>query len=555
MSKIVYPQKHFTFSMSNPDETDLVLVSVTDSRTGFVVRTALPNSGKQTASIMAFAGARFSRSDLTAQGLFEEIKQAGTNANEKLANIFKNYGHASVADMAQLFGYIENVPDLYTSIFFGESSVGGGQHRSTRYQDFRSCIPMDLKEIGVISRKKVYDEIDTDFQNLQNDLLSKYSKWADKLPDIYSKVYQIDKDRRGDTTALTARVFDTARYFLPTGVCNKTSFAYITSAREWARLISVFKSSDDTNLVYLGEQLEVLYAPLSDFAEKIGYVAEAPDLIRYTSSDETIGENLKELKKYLEENTNISNIQDSKYLDYQPISVMLIDQSVTAGTKVMMQNILTLYPNIEVLRLIDWLQQLEKDQKKIISRIVLGKFTHHKQMGNQFKVNTHSYVLTCSNSEMRDLNRHRAWGRFCPIIATQNYEHLLDSGYALPLYLTDNLALVDIREEFEADLVDYYKLLQRFIEKIQKEIWFPKHLLVQLLPFGHVFTVFMHGSPKEISYLSQIRVRPGGHINYRILAHKMAELAGKSEPFLVGLDLSDDMRPNPSSRDEFVDRS
>jgi thymidylate synthase ThyX len=549
------PYKHFTFSISNPNETDLVLVSVTDSRTGFVVRTALPNSGKQTASIMAFAGARFSRSDLTAQDLFEEIKRAGADANEKLANIFRNYGHSSVADMAQLFGYIENVPDLYSTIFYGDSSVGGGQQRSTRYQDFRGCIPMTLKEVGLSSRKKIYSEIDNDFQGLQKNLLSKYTKWSDKLPEIYGKVYQIDTTKRGEMTAMTARVFDTARYFLPSGVCNKTSFAYITSAREWARLISVFKSSDDTNLVYLGEQLEVLYAPIPEYANEIGYTPEAPDLIRYTSSDETTGENLKELKEYLEKETNILSIQELKFVEYKAISAMLIDQSITAGTKVMMQNILTLYPNIEVLRLIDWLQQLDKDEKKTISRLVLGNFTHHKQMGSQFKVNTHSYVLTCSNSEMRDLNRHRAWGRFCPIISTQNYDHLLDSGYTLPLYLTENLALIDIRGEFEADVVEYYRLLQDFIVKIKKEDWFPKHLLRQLLPFGHVFTYFMHGSPKEISYLSHIRVRPGGHINYRLLGYEMARLAGKSEPFLVGLDLGEEAKPNPSSRDEFVDRS
>lgn len=549
------PYKHYTFSVSSPDETDLVLVSVTDSRTGFVVRTALPNSGKQTASIMAFAGARFSRSDLTAQGLFEEIKQAGANANEKLANIFKNYGHASVADMAQLFGYIENVPDLYTSIFFGESSVGGGQHRSTRYQDFRNSKPMTLSEVGVKSRKLIYSEIDSDFINLQKDTLAKYAKWADRLPDIYTKVYQLDRENKREMGALTARVFDTARYFLPSGVCNKTSFAYITSAREWARLISVFKSSDDKNLVYLGEQLEVLYAPIPEYAAEIGYVPEAPDLIRYTNSDETTGENLKELKHYIDEQTDISTILDTKPLEFKPLNTMLIDPSVTPGTKVMMQNILTIYPSIEALKLIDWLQHLDKDQKKSLSRTALQSFTHHKQMGNQFKVNTHSYVITCSNSEMRDLNRHRAWGRFIPLIFSCNYDNLLDSGYTLPLYLTDNLALLDIREEFEQDIIDYYQKLQSFIVKIKKETWFPKNLLVELLPFGHVFTMFMHGSPKEISYLSQIRVRPGGHINYRMLAHKIADLAGKSEPFLVGLALAEESRPNPSSRDEFIDRS
>jgi thymidylate synthase ThyX len=547
------PYKYFKFSISNPDETDLVLVSVTDSRTGFVVRTALSNAGKQTASIMA--GARFSRSDLTAQGLFEEIKQAGTDANEKLANIFKNYGHASVADMAQLFGYIENVPDLYTSVFFGESSVGGGQHRSTRYQDFRNCTPMNLKDNGVISRKNIYADIDIDFQDLQKDLLFKYTKWADKLPDIYAKVYQIDKTKKGEVTAMTARVFDTARYFLPSGVCNKTSFAYITSAREWARLISVFKSSDDINLTYLGEQLEVLYAPLPEFAAEIGYTPEAPDLIRYTSSDETAGENMRELQAYLEEKTDILSLVETGLIGFKPLNVMLLDQSLTAGTKVMVQNILTLYPSIGILKLIDWLQNLSKDEKKTLSRIIFQSFTQHKQMGNQFKVNTHTFILTSSNSEMRDLNRHRAWGRFAPIIASRNYSTILDSGYTLPLYLTDNLALVDIRAEFEADLVDYYAKLQSFIDKTKKEDWFPQYLWVELLPFGHIFTLFMHGSPKEISYLSQIRVRPGGHINYRMLAHNMAELAAKSEPFLVGLDLGEERKPKPSSREEFVDRS
>ena len=79
-------KSNFKFSISDKDKTDLVIVSVTDSRTGYTVRTALPNSGKQTASIMAFAGARFSRSALSAEELFQEIRQSGSNANEKFCN-------------------------------------------------------------------------------------------------------------------------------------------------------------------------------------------------------------------------------------------------------------------------------------------------------------------------------------------------------------------------------------------------------------------------------------------------------------------------------------
>lgn len=85
---------------------------------------------------MAFAGARFSRSSDTAHDIFAEIRDAGANAQQKLAAIFRKYGHASVADMAQLFGYIENVPQYIATCFFCETSLGGGQERSTRYQDF-----------------------------------------------------------------------------------------------------------------------------------------------------------------------------------------------------------------------------------------------------------------------------------------------------------------------------------------------------------------------------------------------------------------------------------
>src|SRR3989344_4977279 len=92
--------KHFSFTVSNPQDTALKLVALTDSRTGFTVRTALANDHLQAPAIMAFAGARFSRSALTAEELFTEINTSAVAAQKKLANIFNNYGHASVGDMA-----------------------------------------------------------------------------------------------------------------------------------------------------------------------------------------------------------------------------------------------------------------------------------------------------------------------------------------------------------------------------------------------------------------------------------------------------------------------
>jgi hypothetical protein len=548
--------EYFTFTVSDPDKTDLVIVSVTDSRTGYTVRTALPNSGKQTASIMAFAGARFSRSALSAEELFQEIRAAGSNANEKLANIFRNYGHSSVADMAQLFAYIEQIPDHYSTIFFNETSVGGGQQRSTRYQDFGNSKPLGLNSLGINSDEENYDKVNESLLDLQQYALDKYKYWQAELTSSYIKGYGIDENNKSETGALTARVFDSTRYFLPSGLMNKTSLAYITSAREWARLISVFKASPEQELVYLAEQLEVLFAPDESYAKEIQYTAEAPDLIRHTQADTITRNNLSELKRYLIKELKIEqSLELSQTIGYHSLNVELLDIKLSAGSKILFQHILTLYPNASVKSVLDWTSELTEDQERIISQILFKDFNHHKQMGNLFRVNTHSFVLTSSNSELRDLNRHRAWGRYIPILNTENYEASVYNGYTLPLYLTDNPIFTSIREEFEKDLQGYYAKLQDLVSLTREYNWFPLYLWTQLLPFGHIFTSIFHASPKEISYMTQLRVRPGGHINYRYLAYELARLGAESEPLLSALIPDTITKPDANSREEFIDRS
>lgn len=549
-------KSHFQFSISEADKTDLVIVSVKDIRTGYTVRTALPNSGKQTASIMAFAGARFSRSALTAEELFQEIRQAGSNANEKLANIFRNYGHSSVADMAQLFAYIEQIPDHYSTIFFNETSVGGGQQRSTRYQDFGNSKPLGLDSLGIDSNSDDYDKVNQNLLDLQQYSLDKYKYWQDKLTTEYIKVYSIDKNNKSEAGALTARVFDSTRYFLPSGLMNKTSLAYITSAREWARLISVFKASNEYNLVCLAEQLEIIFAPDDIEAQKLGYTPEAPDLIRHTEADNITNNNLLELQKYLQTKLQIEKKLDiSTTVSYYKVDAELLDIKLSAGYKILLQNIITLYPNANIKSILEFISNLTQEQQLQISKIIFKDFNHHKQMGNLFRVNTHSFVLTCSNSELRDLNRHRAWGRYIPAFSTNQYKETLYTGYTLPLYLTKTPALKEIRQEFELDLQKYYKKLQNFINISSEYEWFPQYVYVQLLPFAHIFTSFFHASPKEISYMTQLRVRPGGHINYRYLAYKIAKLGSQSELLLKCMTPENLFEPNPCSREEFLDRS
>ena len=63
----------------------------------------------------------------------------------------------------------------------------------------------------------------------------------------------------------------------------------------------------------------------------------------------------------------------------------------------------------------------------------------------------------------------------------------------------------------------------------------------------------MHGDPKQSLYLTMQRTRPGGHINYRMLAYEASQLLAMSDPYLSALQL--ESRPDPTSRAEFFDRS
>jgi len=534
----------------------MYLVSVHDSRTGFTLRSAIPDHGKQTASLMAFAGARFSRSDKSTEDIFHEILEAGSNAQEKLANIFRNYGHASVADMANLFVYIENVPKHYEARFFNETSIGGGQARSSRYQDFGNGTLYDLKYYFPDSvRDPQYAELNQDFIDLQKTSIGLFNTWKEKVKTAYIDYYGIDTQNKREVGALTARVFDTARGFLFSGINTRTSIAWITNAREWARIIGAFKGSQDTMLTYLGEHIEALLAPDEHIKVGIGYVPEAPDLIKYTGADES-GKNIKqEVKKFLQakgfELYASTNTKETSFA--RELKAFAWPTHLSASQKVILQQIIKLYPSIDLNQCVLFLHSLDDDEQRELGQLVFEGFDHHTQMDILYRVNSISFDLQLTNAEAIDLNRHRAWGRFSPLWSSENDSFdCISNGYIAPLYLSEVAGLRWLYNDFQADMDALYSSLQLLLRRIGKLDWFENWLIPQMLPLAHNARLQMHGSIKELSYMSMLRVRPGGHINYRDIAWQIAEL-GSRDPLLSSLAIAD--RPDPSSRTEFVDRS
>ncbi len=164
--------------------------------------------------------------------------------------------------------------------------------------------------------------------------------------------------------------------------------------------------------------------------------------------------------------------------------------------------------------------------------------------------------------ELRDLNRHRAWGRFVPLplvfgesLTKDGVEQILARGFGLPLYLTEVAEFASYKELFEQDLYAYYQKLQTFLDRVFERYGkaIDYSFALNLLPLAHQVNIWLHGDPKQALYLTWQRVRPGGHINYRALAYEANQLLASSDPYLAALRLTH--RPDASSREEFFDRS
>ncbi len=164
--------------------------------------------------------------------------------------------------------------------------------------------------------------------------------------------------------------------------------------------------------------------------------------------------------------------------------------------------------------------------------------------------------------ELRDLNRHRAWGRFFPIplvfgerLTKSTIEQILARGFGLPLYLTEIPAFADYKTAFEEDFVSYYTKLHEFLEKVASMYrdTIDYSFVLNLLPLAHQVDLWMHGDPKQATYFTMQRSRPGGHINYRSLAYEANQLLAQYDPYLSAMQLS--RKPDPASREEFFDRS
>jgi len=551
----------FTYA---PTVTGLRLICVEDLDTGAVVTTTVANPEKRVASHKAWAGARQSRAAGMPWNILHEMGERGVNPDQKLEEMFRGYGHASVGDMARLMVDMGKIPMHLCLALFNEGTINSGQEKSTRYQSTfgkavlhpsHNYLPEDLPEDESM-------RLEEEYQSFGADALASFARHKAALLSAFAQYYQIDTTNPQQKSALTSRVLDCVRYFLLFGQWSGMSFE--TSARDWSRILAELKASPIAYYHKVGRQLEKLLAPDSSEEEVLNYRAEAPSLIRHTNPQQTTNQNLQALKQFLIEQTDLLQqvplLKDSPRLVEQRVS--MIEPEYSEGERLVASYILLLWPGLERNRLFGWLHAQDVDVKRAMSAIIFLGHTNYNELPAFARTTHMTLVIESSLGELRDLNRHRAWGRFCPLplvfgerLTRDTLEQIMARGFTLPLYLTEVPAFVEQRAAFEQDLLAYYDKLQALIEKVSLAYGdsIDYTFALNLLPLAQQVDLWMHGDPRQALYMTTQRSRPGGHINYRMLAYEANQLLAATEPYLSAVQIN--KKPDPASREEFLDRS
>ena len=550
----------FTYA---PEVTGLRLICLEDRETGSVVTTTIANQEARTAAHRAWAGARQSRAAGMPWEILYEMGSKGVDPDQKLEEMFSTYGHASVGDMARLAVDMGNIPMHLCLALFNESSINSGQEKSTRYQPrFGKVSLHPLKNyLPANFPPEEAQRLEEQYQDFGERSRQLFHQHKTSLQAAFEAFYQANTNDKAEKNALTSRVLDCVRYFLLMGQASGMSFE--TSARDWSRIITELRASPIAYYRRFADQLHRLFVPTREEENTLNFKAEAPGLFRHTDPQLTTNQNLQRLKHYLSTQTDLLQ-QVTIHRGIPQLAqqqVHLLPTHYTEGERLAAQYILLLWPGLEKIALLDWLHTQPEQVKQTIGEIIFASHSNYNELPTFARTTRMTLTIESFLGELRDFNRHRAWGRFFPLplvfgeaMTHDTVQQILAQGFGLPLYLSEIPQFADHKTRFEQDLLAYYETLHTFIARIAT-IYYDSidyAFVLNLLPLAHRQDLWMHGDPRQALYLTMQRSRPGGHINYRVLAYEANQLLAGSDPYLNGMRI--EKRPDPASREEFFDR-
>lgn len=480
--------------------------SVLDNTTGMKASCVLTNKGHKRAAQLAYLGARLSRDNNPIEEIVQAVEQNNTDSDKRMETISHNYGHSSVGDMAQINVFFENIPMITAMQLFYKIPVLAGQENSSRYISFDNWSYVEPNIQMSEGNKQLYHTIMNEWKQLYLESQPVYKQF---LENVF--VPTNSKERK----SLDSRVLDCARHFLPIGIT--TNLMITTSARQWSKTISQLKASGSYVNLLLGNMLYNLLADNDELA-RLGYVPEAPGLIRHSEPSYHLRDIYLEVKDYLL-NVEQSIVDTPQYKkenygrsERKQVHSLLLSRYLT---------LLNTTVRYEV-------HQQSRALGKIES-IVNLHCDHHHELDNIGDWNADTIESYIDVGSIKDFNRHRSVERFIPLLETTYCLDTDPNRFVQAAYIEDD-GFVNLQATAKHTLHSVKQLQlslmkEKQIHTVQDTAYLEvAEWIKHLLPHGYVESAQFGFSFKDLIYFYHLRSRPGGHINYRMFADSYKQL-------------------------------
>jgi thymidylate synthase ThyX len=485
---------------------------------------------------LAWVGAQTSRSLDSYDELFKKVKSASEkgqrSAGSKLAEVFVGYGHASVADMAPIMLFFNQLPMHIAYRVFSDISTGAGQELSTRYVDITD---FGLPELStLVNDAKTPTGLKKKYDALLKDMGSTYSQWFETLSNCLSDY--LSKRFEGDVkqSTITSRTLDVTRMFIPFG--TRTSQAFLGSVRNWVDLASQLRSSGDPQALAHAEHILALLS-LDQHPDYSGEIhAELSALTRHSEGSDRTNKAQKKIRDYVSETDTdlIIADYDDESIGSSASRVRLLNDPRYRydGQDLITSYMLCEYPNVPLHRIQDYVAGLDDKQLEILGNFIFEGHTHHDLMRNPADVRGTGIVYESALAFHRDANRQRALGRAATILTSDDVFGTLSRGW------NDNYAMKEAdywspyRNAWHKDMARIYEKIEEILVDVTEMYGIEKahSVMLNILPLGHQTTMVVSGPPSQWNYATSLRIGLGGDFGYRDDFWNMLELIRHSDP-------------------------
>lgn len=385
--------------------------SVKVTLTPLAATTSAVEAGRRalTPELLAATGARYSRNNEGLPTILARIPEGNPDAS--VDSIFRmlDYGHQSIADMAPVALFIDQISIWMAYYIWSICPTASGQESSTRYIKLSEdgLIASDVLGIDA-SQSQAWSRQLGELFKAYREALEVWEGVAD-LPDetrIPRSLYEDTSDKGRKQLARMKRnfAFDRARVFLP--ACAATNLMLVMSARGWAQLTRHLAS---LNLVEANRLAELI-------REELKLII--PRLVRHSFADDGLRRGLEsEFQRSAEQARNES-------------APHLADGTLTPDCPVVTDMDIITPSNVSA------------------SDIVEGLRYHENRYGWVGPAIRRTMVRFSWNAvalaEIRDLNRHRTGSKFSSCVPVGFYT----AEDQFPILADSNLAqrLTQLRE-------------------------------------------------------------------------------------------------------------